>query len=36
MSFGKRLTLKAPYTTMVAFVASVEQDQAVQNVQPDL
>ena len=30
------LTLKAPFTTIVAFVASVDQGQAAQNVQPDL
>ena len=28
--------LKQPFTTIVAFVASVDQDQAAQNVQPDL
>ena len=30
------LTLKAPFMTIVAFVASVDQDQAARNVQPDL
>ena len=30
------LTSKAPITTIVAFVDSVDQDQAAQNVQPDL
>ena len=30
------LTLKAPFMTKVAFVANVDQDQAAQNVQPDL
>ena len=30
------LTLKVPITTIVAFAASVDQDQAAQNVQPDL
>ena len=30
------LTLRAPFTTIVAFVDSVDQDQAAQNVQPDL
>ena len=40
--FGKReslklnLTLKAPFTTIVAFVLNVGQDQAAQNVQSDL
>ena len=28
--------LKAPFTTVVAFAASVDQDQAAQNVEPDL
>ena len=28
--------VKAPITTTVAFAASVDQDQAAQNVQPDL
>ena len=31
-----QLTLKAPFTTTVALVVSVDQDQAAQNVQPDL
>ena len=30
------LMLEAPFTTILAFVASVDQDQAAQNVQPDL
>ena len=30
------LTLKAPFTKMVASTASIDQDQAAQNVQPDL
>ena len=30
------LTLKAPLTNIVGFAASVDQDQASQNVQPDL
>ena len=30
------LILIAPFTTKVVFVASVDQDQAAQNVQPDL
>ena len=30
------LTIKAPFTTIVPFVARVDQDQAVQNMQPDL
>ena len=30
------LTLKAPFTKIVGFVASVDQDQAAQNMQPDL
>ena len=30
------LTLKAPFTTLFIFAASLDQDQAVQNVQPDL
>ena len=29
-------TLKAPFTTIVTFAANVDQDQAAQNVQPDL
>ena len=33
---GRRLTLDAPCTEQVACVASVDQDQAAQNVQPDL
>ena len=33
---GNGLTLKAPFTTIVALVASVDQDQAARNVQPDL
>ena len=36
VSLNGDLTLKAPFTTTVAFVASVDQDQAAQNVQPDL
>ena len=37
-SFGceKSLILKAPFTKKVAIEASVPQDQAAQNVQPDL
>ena len=30
------LTLKVPITTLVAFAASVDQDEAAQNMQPDL
>ena len=30
------LTLKAPITTIIALAASVDQDQAAQNLQPDL
>ena len=30
------LTLKEPFTTIAAFVVSVDQDQAAQNVQPDV
>ena len=30
------LALRAPFTKIVAFVASVDQDQAAQNVLPDL
>ena len=30
------LTLKEPFTTIAAFVVNVDQDQAAQNVQPDL
>ena len=33
---SSQLTLKAPFMTIVAFVASVDQDQAAQNMQPDL
>ena len=33
--FGRILTLKATFTTEVAFVANVDQDQTAQNVQPD-
>ena len=29
------LTLKVPYTKIITFAASVDQDQAAQNVQPD-
>ena len=36
LSFGRGLTLKAPITTEVAFVASLDQDKAVQNMQPNL
>ena len=30
------LTLKAPFTKTVVFAANIDQDQAAQNVQPDL
>ena len=30
------LNLKPPFTEIVAFAANVDQDQAAQNVQPDL
>ena len=30
------LTLTVPFTTIVAFAASVDQDQVAQNMQPDL
>ena len=33
---GNGLTLKVPSPTFVAFVASVDQDQAAQNALPDL
>ena len=33
---GAELTIKASFTTIVAFGVSVDQDQAAQNVQPDL
>ena len=36
MSLDKKLTLKVPFTTIVAFVASADQDQAAQNMQPGL
>ena len=29
-------TLEVPFTKVVAFVASINQDQAAQNMQPDL
>ena len=32
----RHLTFKEPFTTIAAFVASVDQDQTAQNVQPDL
>ena len=34
--YPKVLTLKAPFTKIAAFVDSVDQDQAAQNVQPNL
>ena len=34
--YGNGLTLKMPFTKIVAFAASVDQDQAAQDVQPDL
>ena len=33
---GVHLTFTAPFTKIVVFAASVDQDQAVQNVHPDL
>ena len=33
---GNGLTFKVLFTTKVAFIASVDQDQAAQNMQPDL
>ena len=36
VSFSKSLTLKIPFSTIVVFVAGVDQDQAAQNVQPGL
>ena len=36
LSFGRGLTLKVPITTEVAFAASLDQDKAVQNMQPNL
>ena len=30
------IILKTPFTTTVGFAVSVDQDQAAQNVQPDL
>ena len=33
---GKEVRVKALFTTLGAFVASIDQDQAAQNKQPDL
>ena len=32
----QNLTLKAPFTVIVTFATSVDQDQVAQHVQPDL